>query len=133
MTLESYNPTNTSYWKLNGYKGVYCYLPVCYFPEDWTVEDLDEFEVLWTGSLKSAIPFSSAVNSYTLKLLEDSPKPKVSLLFRFLFFFLIHSNFSTCTTYTYHNCISMERYVKFKCLYKFMYQCYACWITVQNI
>lgn len=105
---------NTSYWKLNGYKEVCRYLPVCHFPEDWTVEDVDEFEALWTGPLKSAIPFSSVVNSYNLKMLADSPKPKVLLLLR-----LIHFKFFKA--------------VKFKCIYEFMHQCYACWNTFQSV
>lgn len=86
MIFELYNFINILYWKLNGYKEVYCYFLVFYFFEDWIVEDLDEFEVLWTGFLKFVILFFLVVNSYIFKLFEDFLKLKVLLLFRFFFF-----------------------------------------------
>jgi hypothetical protein len=53
------------------------YYPVCHFPEDWKAEDLGDFEELWMGPLKLAIPFSSVICSHHLKKLEDSPNSKV--------------------------------------------------------
>lgn len=71
---------------------------MCYFFEDWIVEDLDEFEALWIGFLKFVILFFLVVNSYIFKLFEDFLKLKVLLLFRF-YFFLIYLNFLICIIY----------------------------------
>ncbi|XP_062584326.1 codanin-1-like [Saccostrea cucullata] len=55
-----------------------CLSLFCHFPEEWTIEDIEEFKELWTGPLKSAIPLSTVMCSYSLKMTEESPNPKLA-------------------------------------------------------